>query len=270
MNVLGSFFLGDAHHMRLQSSSTSPPLSPSPSLTIHRDGREQLGMTGMGLGGGMTNELALELRVRYLEAVIKGLKEDPRLYLEAKTKTNGVKDGGGDEGDDSTDEKEQLDGIGERGVTITRKIESIQERLDDLVGQNGNESLKSFLRHCTSSPHSLFLTTSTPTNSTDESSNAKYLTPQFALNDITSQPGTQAMDIGSLMSPSEFAVYIKDLAPDIRQAERDLREIDALEKRGVSAAGVLGSESYCLIFIFIHLHSFRSFFSPLARTSSRA
>ena len=46
-----------------------------------------------------------------------------------------------------------------------------------------------------------------------------------------------------MMSPSEFEVYLKDMEPEIKQAERDLREIDALEKREVSGAGSLGCET---------------------------
>src|ERR1700742_201762 len=73
MNVLGSFFLGDAHHMRLRSSSTSPPISPTPSLTLHGQQQQQYSSPGMAFG--IHPELSLELRLRWLEAVVNGVKD---------------------------------------------------------------------------------------------------------------------------------------------------------------------------------------------------
>lgn len=44
------------------------------------------------------------------------------------------------------------------------------------------------------------------------------------------------------LSPSEFEVLVKELEPDIRSADRDLREIQALDKRGVAGSGKLVGE----------------------------
>ncbi len=44
------------------------------------------------------------------------------------------------------------------------------------------------------------------------------------------------------LSSSEFEVLLKELEPDIRSADRDLREIQTLDKRGVSGSGRLTGE----------------------------
>jgi len=41
------------------------------------------------------------------------------------------------------------------------------------------------------------------------------------------------------MSPSELEAFLAEMEPDIRAAERDIREIEALEKKGVTSAGKL-------------------------------
>lgn len=41
------------------------------------------------------------------------------------------------------------------------------------------------------------------------------------------------------MSPSELEAFLAELEPDIRAADRDMREIELLEKKGVTAAGKL-------------------------------
>ena len=41
------------------------------------------------------------------------------------------------------------------------------------------------------------------------------------------------------MSSEELDALLTEMEPDIRAADRDLREIDILEKRGVLAAGKL-------------------------------
>jgi hypothetical protein len=144
MNVLGSFFLGDAHHMRLQSSSASPPISPTQSLILPRDGHQRQ------LSGGSTAvispELSLELRIRWLEALVHGVKDDGK-----NVDTSLNEDDNAQTKDRKTRrEKMNPEGIGERGETIARKLEEVQERLHSLVEEN--ETLKLFLRHCKSFP----------------------------------------------------------------------------------------------------------------------
>ena len=43
------------------------------------------------------------------------------------------------------------------------------------------------------------------------------------------------------MSPSELEAFLTEMEPDIRAADRDLREIEILEKKGVTNAGKLPS-----------------------------
>lgn len=167
-----------------------------------------------GMGTGLTPELSLELRIRWLEALVNGVKND---------RTNLRAAGGDNEEEGSVKERSARrnpEGIGERGETIARKLGEIQAGLSEVIEQN--ETLKLFIKYY-------------------DSSNRRYLTPSFALNDLTDQSGNFEQPALSMMSPSEFEIYLKDIEPEIKQAERDLREIDSLEKRGVSAAGALGA-----------------------------
>ena len=41
------------------------------------------------------------------------------------------------------------------------------------------------------------------------------------------------------MSDSEFDAFLKETGPELRAADRDLREIQALDQRGVAGAGKL-------------------------------
>ena len=41
------------------------------------------------------------------------------------------------------------------------------------------------------------------------------------------------------MSPGELEAFLAEMEPDIRAAERDMREIEALEKKGVTSSGKL-------------------------------
>ena len=51
------------------------------------------------------------------------------------------------------------------------------------------------------------------------------------------------------MSTSELEAFLVEMEPDIRAAERDMQEIEALEKKGVTGAGKLGGEilSFCML-----------------------
>jgi hypothetical protein len=94
------------------------------------------------MGSGITPELSLELRVRWIEALVNGVKNDRR---NPRARTDD------DEGEDTRRrlERKNPEGIGERGETIARKLEEIQARLNSIVEQN--ETMKLFLKHCKSS-----------------------------------------------------------------------------------------------------------------------
>ena len=60
------------------------------------------------------------------------------------------------------------------------------------------------------------------------------MTPSFALSG--SLPATPAYEG---MSPAELDAFLTELEPDVRAADRDMREIALLEEKGVSGAGKL-------------------------------
>lgn len=46
------------------------------------------------------------------------------------------------------------------------------------------------------------------------------------------------------MSASELETFLAEMEPEIRAADRDMREIEILEKKGVASAGKLPGFSY--------------------------
>jgi hypothetical protein len=70
---------------------------------------------------------------------------------------------------------------------------------------------------------------------------AQYLAPTFALSGILGQEGEEeGSTVYGNMTPQELEAYLVELEPDIRAADGDLREIEALVNRGVTGAGKLG------------------------------
>ncbi|TFY67576.1 hypothetical protein EVJ58_g1541 [Rhodofomes roseus] len=99
------------------------------------------------------------------------------------------------------------------GETLARRADELQHKLDEVV--QANDSVRKFMEHY--------------------DQHAQYLTPSFALS------GTVPVNPPSYesMSASELEAFLTEMEPDIRAAERDLREIAALEDKGVTAAGRL-------------------------------
>ena len=60
------------------------------------------------------------------------------------------------------------------------------------------------------------------------------LTPAFALSGTVNSPTYENM------TATELEAFLSEMEPDIRSAERDLKEISALEAKGVTGAGKLG------------------------------
>ncbi|KIY51859.1 hypothetical protein FISHEDRAFT_17432, partial [Fistulina hepatica ATCC 64428] len=125
-------------------------------------------------------EVALELRLRWLEALLVGAGKDAR------------------------DVK--------RADTIMKTAEDIQHRLDVIV--QGNDGLKRFMEHYDQHAH--------------------LLTPPFALSGILREQAAQ-----ETMSEAEIDAFLAEMEPDIRAADRDMREIEILEKKGVTGPGHL-------------------------------
>jgi hypothetical protein len=51
------------------------------------------------------------------------------------------------------------------------------------------------------------------------------------------------------MTPEELEAFLAEMEPDIRSADRDMREIEMLEKKGVTGAGKLTGEAIPLLHI---------------------
>lgn len=66
---------------------------------------------------------------------------------------------------------------------------------------------------------------------------AQYLTPAFALSGVMPEDGA-----ASSMTPEEIDAYLTEIEPDLRAADRDLQEIEALLKKGVTGSGRLPGE----------------------------
>ena len=67
------------------------------------------------------------------------------------------------------------------------------------------------------------------------------MTPSFALSGILPDPPTY-----DKMSPEEVDAFLAEMEPDIRAADRDMLEIDALEKKGITGAGKLPGTPYII------------------------
>ncbi|KAF8966253.1 hypothetical protein BDZ97DRAFT_1903805 [Flammula alnicola] len=147
--------------------------------------------------------LALELRLRWLEALILGMKQD----LGKDRKGKGKEEYAGTSIAAATAAANL-----KYGDTLTRLAESVQDKLNKAV--EGNEGLKRFM------------------DNYDQ--NAHLLTPSFALSGILPDPPTY-----DKMTPEEINAFLAEMEPDIRAADRDMLEIDALEKKGVTGAGKL-------------------------------
>lgn len=68
---------------------------------------------------------------------------------------------------------------------------------------------------------------------TDEQ-HAHLLTPSFALAGLLPDPPAYQN-----MSQEELNAFVGEMENDIRSADRDMQEIDALQKKGVTGAGKL-------------------------------
>ena len=74
--------------------------------------------------------------------------------------------------------------------------------------------------------------------------NSHLLTPSFTLSGIL--PDAPTYDN---MSPEEVDAFLAEMEPDIRAADRDMLEIDALEKKGITGAGKLPGTISIILFL---------------------
>ncbi|KAH8978086.1 hypothetical protein EDB86DRAFT_3065641 [Lactarius hatsudake] len=199
MANIGSVFLGDVQRVRLTGST--PPASPPPTLSPpsqpHLTTALDTPSPALPAEGSISQEhhlgptQSLELRVRWLEALIYGAKHDEILA--------GLHE-----------RKPEL----KRGETLLRAAEHAYRRMNDVASTH--DALRKFL--------------------SQYEQHAQYLTPAFALSGTLP---TIAPPEYADMSPAELAAVAAELEPDIRVADNDMREIEALQKRGVTGAGSL-------------------------------
>ncbi|EIW58464.1 uncharacterized protein TRAVEDRAFT_167980 [Trametes versicolor FP-101664 SS1] len=201
MTAIGSVFLGDVQRHRLLSTST-PPSSPPPHLTTNGalHSFSDVDLDDLDEGKAPTAAPPSISPMLSLELRLRWLE----------TLLFGAKHDAPEQAAKAGAKVEKL----KDGDTLARRAESLQRRLDSVV-QN-SDGLKRFVDRYEQYAH--------------------LLTPQFALS------GTLSMNPPTYdnMSPSELEAFLGEMESDIRSAERDLREISALEAKGVTGAGKLG------------------------------
>ncbi|KAG7444958.1 uncharacterized protein BT62DRAFT_933371 [Guyanagaster necrorhizus] len=199
MANIGSVFLGDSKRIRVLSSSSTPPSSPplsGSSMSAILAGISSPTQSPPPVATSPKSspaakepridpELSLELRLRWLEAIVFGVKHDRK-----------------------GKEKERVHG----DQTLIRAAETLQHTLDTIV--ENNDGLKRFMSRYEQHAH--------------------LLTPSFALAGLLPDaPPYQNM------SQEELDAFVGEMENDIRSADRDMQEIDALQKKGVTGAGKL-------------------------------
>jgi len=145
--------------------------------------------------------LALELRLRWLEALILGVKQGAISNLK-------------------------------HGETLSRLAEMVQQKLDKAV--QGNEGLTKFMNQCIFSCLFSNITGMRYLVLGIDDKHAPLLMPSFVLSGTIPDPPTY-----DKMSAEEMDAFLTEMEPEIRAADRDMLEIEALEKKGVTGAGRL-------------------------------
>lgn len=155
MAHIGSVFLGDTvarrHRLLSSNSNSTPPSSPpptagmsgvftglpspplhSPHSPVHSASHlsivETNDYTATNKSSAVVIDpaMSLELRLRWIEAIVLGVKQDNARDRKGKER-----------------EKQDL----RAGETMTRAAETLQRRLDTIV--ESNDGLKRFMNHCT-------------------------------------------------------------------------------------------------------------------------
>jgi len=209
---VGSVFLGDLQRLR---NLSSPPSSPPPTSTNTSHGAYNSLPSHLSTDIDMESPpseperqtsqatvppakidplLALELRLRWLDALILGVKQDL--------------------GRDRKGREDYSTAIAnlKHGETLSRLAETVQQKLNKAV--EGNEGLTKFM------------------NQYDK--HAPLFMPSFVLSGTIPSPPTY-----DKMSEEEIDTYLTEMEPEVRAADRDMLEIEALEKKGVTGAGRL-------------------------------
>lgn len=207
--MIGSVFLGDVQRHRLLSGSTPPssppPPSLSPSSTAAQPFPSEVYESPKQSPATIPPPPPPTIEpVQSLELRLRWL--EALLYGVKPEKTVNHHRRG------SPGTHDKAHGL-KNGETLVRSTEELQRKLNAVV--EGNDGLRRFMSHY--------------------EQHASLLTPAFALSGTlpASPPAYQNM------SPSELEAFLAELEPDIRAADRDMREIEMLEKKGVTGAGKL-------------------------------
>lgn len=164
--------------------------SPEKTSTSLPEGGEPSNLPTKQLPASIDPALSLELRIRWLEALLLGVRQDAR-ERRGKDKLSDLKP----------------------GETLVRLAESVQHRLNSVI--ESNDGLKKFMNQYDHYDH--------------------LLTPAFAYagTSLTQTPSYEHI------SPEELEALLAEMEPDIRAADRDMREIELLMQKGVLGAGKL-------------------------------
>ena|SRR5882762_1017293 len=128
MSGIGSVFLGDNQRFRMLSSTppSSPTRSPAsffPTISPSQSPKQSFSKA-TAPPPVIDSTLSLELRLRWLEAILLGVRQDAK-DRKGKEKLNELK----------------------YGETLIRLAEDVQRRMD--IAVEGNDGLKRFMDHCT-------------------------------------------------------------------------------------------------------------------------
>ena len=157
------------------------------------------------------SRLSLDLRVRLLEALVG-------LDTPAARRVNALE------------------------MSVARRGQHIVTSVHEAVEKNGSEAIKRFLENCAAVPRPLHrrptmrpLLTTAIVFTMEDDANKPLLVPQLS----AAASHTDNALSGEELGPHAKAALILDAEQDIRSFERELRDIDILEKRGAAGAGKL-------------------------------
>lgn len=202
---IGSVFLGDVQRQRILSTST-PPSSPPP-LSTHSSSPPVAPMSSL-THPELLDDIDEEMQ-KPPSSILPEISLDLRLrWLETLlfgAHPVSVQQSRKSVGSTTPDAKNH--------VPLVRGVEDLQRRLATIV--HSSEGLKRFMDHY--------------------EQHSDLLNPTFALSATlhTSSPTYDSM------SPAELEALLTEMEADVRAADRDLREIEMLESKDVTAAGRL-------------------------------
>ncbi|KAG5634510.1 hypothetical protein H0H81_001703 [Sphagnurus paluster] len=211
MASIGSVFLGDVQRHRILSNTSTPPSSPPPSSPPPSS------ISAVFPSRPSPKSQAQPRRNMSMESEIEKptppASIDPALALDLRLRWLEALLLGVNTARDKKGKDRQPAELA--GSTLSRTAEDLQRRLDAVV--EGNDGLKRFMAQYDQHAH--------------------LLTPAFALSGATDAEAP-AYDA---LAPEQLEAFLAEMEADIRAADRDMREIELLQAKGVMGAGRLAS-----------------------------